>query len=162
MKIKNLVLIFVAFFFEYLRDYCFININFYIEFLKNLKNGLDVYNYTDSLIFNVFENLKMNSLIQMKWGMSLFFILVFMGLGILFSKLNFSDINHKRFLKLYIFSGVKILILSFVIYILGKVLNIENEYNFYYISLDLSHFIQSSLYPITFILIFWSFRRQKV
>ncbi|MAJ05353.1 MAG: hypothetical protein CL827_00635 [Crocinitomicaceae bacterium] len=157
MKIKNIVLILLAFFFEYLRDYCFININLYIKFLEKSNEGLEVLNYADSLIFKLIENLKINSLVQIKWGMSFIFVLIFVALGILFSKWNFSNINHRKFLKLYLFCGLVILILSFVIYSLGNMLNTENEYNFYYISLELSHFVQSSLYPMTFILIFWSY-----
>ena len=154
MKIKNLVLILVAIFFEYLRDYCFININFSIEFLEKSNNGFEVFNYTDTIIFNIVENLKINSLMKIKWGMSFIFVLIFTALGILFSKWNFNNINYKRFLKLYLLGGMGILILSFVIFSLGKLLNTENEYNFYFISLELSHFIQSALYPIVFILIF--------
>lgn len=157
MKIKNLVLILVAIFFEYLRDYCFININFSIEFLEKSNNGFEVFNYTDSTIFNIVENLKINSLMKIKWGMSFIFVLIFTALGILFSKWNFNNINYKRFLKLYLFGGMAILILSFVIFSLGKLLNTENEYNFYFVSLELSHFIQSVLYPISFILIFRSY-----
>lgn len=157
MKIKNIVLILLAFFFEYLRDYCFININLYIKFLEKSNEGLEVLNYADSLIFKLIENLKINSLVQIKWGMSFIFVLIFVALGILFSKWNFSNINHRKFLKLYLFCGLVILILSFVIYSLGNMLNRENEFNFYYISLELSHFVQSSLYPMTFILIFWSY-----
>ena len=77
MKIKNLVLILVAIFFEYLRDYCFININFYIEFLEKSNNGFEVINYTDTIIFNIVENLKINSLMKIKWGMSFIFVLIF-------------------------------------------------------------------------------------
>ena len=157
MKIKNLVLILVAIFFEYLRDYCFININFYIEFLEKSNNGFEVINYTDTIIFNIVENLKINYLMKIKWGMSFIFILIFTALGILFSKWNLNNINYKRFLKLYSFGGMAILILSFVIFSLGKLLNTENEYNFYFVSLELSHFIQSVLYPISFILIFRSY-----
>ena len=161
MKIKNLVLILIAFFFEYLRDYCFVNINFYIEFLEKSNNGLNVFNYTDSLVLNFTKNLKISSLIKLKWIMSLVFILMYSGLGILFSKWNFSDTDHKRFLKLYLFGGMGILMLSFVIFSSGKLLNIENQYNFYFVSLELSHFVQSSLYPISFILIFWYFSFSK-
>ena len=94
---------------------------------------------------------------KIKWGMSFIFILIFTALGILFSKWNLNNINYKRFLKLYSFGGMAILILSFVIFSLGKLLNTENEYNFYFVSLELSHFIQSALYPISFILIFRSY-----
>ena len=83
MKIKNLVLILVAIFFEYLRDYCFININFYIEFLEKSNNGFEVINYTDTIIFNIVENLKINYLMKIKWGMSFIFILIFTALSLL-------------------------------------------------------------------------------
>ena len=162
MKIKNLVLILVAIFFEYLRDYCFININFYMEFLEKSNRGFEVFNYTDTIIFNIVENLKINSLMKIKWGMSFIFVLIFTALGILFSKWNFNNINYKRFLKLYLFGGMAILILSFVIFSLGKLLNTENDYNFYFVSLELSHFVQSSLYPISFVLIFWSYNLRTI
>ena len=125
-----------------------------MEFLEKSNNGFEVFNYTDTIIFNIVENLKINSLMKIKWGMSFVFVIIFIVIGILFSKWNFNNINYKRFLKLYLFGGMVILILSFVIFSLGKLLNTENEYNFYFISLELSHFIQSALYPIVFILIF--------
>lgn len=162
MKIKNLVLILVAIIFEFLRDYCFININFYMEFLEKSNNGFEVFNYTDTIIFNIVENLKINSLMKIKWGMSFIFVLIFTALGIQFSKWNFNNINFKRFLKLYLFGGMSILILSFVIFSLGKLLNTENEYNFYFVSLELSHFVQSSLYPISFVLIFWFYNLRTI
>ena len=90
MNIKNLVLILIAFFFEYLRAYCFININFYIDYLDKSNDGLEVLNNTDSLIFKLVENLKMNSLVQIKWGMSFIFVLIYIAIGILFSKWNFN------------------------------------------------------------------------
>ena len=162
MKIKNLVLILIAIFFEYLRDYIFININFYIEFLEKSNNDFEVFNYTDSIIFKIVENLKINSLMKIKWGISLIFVLIFTALGIQFSKWNFNNINYKRFLKLYLLGGIGILILSFIIFSLGKLLNTENEYNFYFVSLELSHFVQSSLYPISFVLIFWSYNSRTI
>jgi len=89
-------------------------------------------------------------------------VLIFTVLRIQFSKWNFNNINFKRFLKLYLFGGMSILILSFVIFSLGKLLNTENEYNFYFVSLELSHFVQSSLYPISFVLIFWFYNLRTI
>ena len=48
MKIKNFGLIIIALFFEFFRDYFFINTNLYIEYLENIESGLNVFNYTDS------------------------------------------------------------------------------------------------------------------
>ena len=156
MKIRNFGLIIIALFFEFFRDYFFINTNLYIEYLENIESGLNVFNYTDSSIFKIIKNLQLSSLIQLKWIMSLFFASIFFGLGILFSKLNFEEYSKKKFLRFYSFGGLIILISSLIIYLTGNLLSVENKFNFYYVSLELSHFIQSSLYPISFILIFWS------
>lgn len=158
MKVKNLLLVLFAIFFEYLRDYCFININIYIEFLENTSSGFKVFNYTDSLLLNILEHLKLKTIFIIKWILSLFFASTFFGLGMLFSKWNFESGNHRKFLKYFMISGLILLFSSLIIYSTGKFLSIENEFNFYYVSIELSHFVQSSLYPIIFILIFWSFK----
>ena len=157
MKVKNLVLIICAIFFEYLRDYCFININLYIDYLENLTNGFEVFNYTDSLILSILGDFKLKTLIIIKWILSLVFAIAFFGLGMFFSKFNFDLENHKKFLKHYTVSGLTLLFLSLIIYWTGKFLTISNEFNFYFVSLEISHLVQSSLYPISFILIFWSY-----
>ena len=156
MKIKNFGLIIIAIFFEFFRDYLFINTNLYIEYLEKIECGFNVFNYTDSSILKIIKNLQISSLIQLKWIMSLFFASIYLGLGILFSKLNFEESNKKKFLKFYSFGGAFILISSLIIYLTGNLLSVENKFNFYYVSLELSHFVQSSLYPISFILVFWS------
>lgn len=156
MKIKNFGLIIIAIFFEFFRDYLFINTNLYIEYLENIECGFNVFNYTDSSILKIIKNLQISSLIQLKWIMSLFFASIYLGLGILFSKLNFEESSKKKFLKFYSFGGAFILISSLIIYLTGNLLSVENKFNFYYVSLELSHFIQSSFYPISFVLIFWS------
>ena len=157
MKVKNLVLIICAIFFEYLRDYCFININLYIDYLENLTSGFEVFNYTDSLILSILGDFKLKTLIIIKWILSLVFAIAFFGLGMFFSKFNFDLENHKKFLKHYTVSGLTLLFLSLIIYWTGKFLTISNEFNFYFVSLEISHLVQSSLYPISFILIFWSY-----
>ena len=162
MKIKNLSLIFIFFFFEFLRDYFFINTNLYIEYLENLESGLNVFNYTDSSVLKIIKNLQINSLIQLKWTMSVFFASIFFGLGILFSNLNFEESSKKKFLKFYSFGGGFILISSLIIYLTGNLLSVENKFNFYYVSLELSHFVQSSLYPIVFLLIFLAFNKRII
>lgn len=157
MKFKNLLLISFAILIEFLRDYCFINLNLYIEYLENLGNGYEVYNHTDSLIILILGNFKLKTLVIIKWILSLVFCLAFFELGILFSKFNFDLENHKKFLKSYTLSGLILLLTSLIIYLIGRFLTIENEFNFYFVSMEISHFIQSSLYPISFILIFWAY-----
>ena len=47
-KIKYFLIILFGICMEFLRDYCFININLQIEYLENLESNLNVFNYTDS------------------------------------------------------------------------------------------------------------------
>ena len=161
MKLKNLILVFLTIFLEYLRDYCFINVNLYIEFLNNLNIGLNVFNYTDSLLLYIIKSFEIKTLSQIKWVMSLFFALAFHFLGVLFSYWNFSKLKHKRFLKIHRIGGAVILSFSLLIYIFGKFMNLETQINFYFVSLELSHFIQSLLYPISFLILFSSFNIKK-
>ena len=83
---------------------------------------------------------------------TIFFYLFYYGF--FFSKWSFKLSNHKEFLKSFIFGGCLILLLSLIIFLIGKILNLENKLNFYYVSLELNHFVQSSLYPISFLLVF--------
>ena len=162
MKIKIFFLIFFAVFFEYLRDYLFVNTNLQIEYLEYTDNDLNVSNYTDSLLLKFFKNFEISSLTQLKWIMSLLFSLFFFGLGFFFSKWNFELSKHKKFLSSFIIGGCLILFSSLIIYYIGNLLSVENKFNFYYVSLELSHFVQSSLYPISFVLIFWSYNLRTI
>jgi|TARA_Y100000385_G_C12915785_1_gene560278 hypothetical protein len=162
MKTKNIVIVIIALVLEFFRDYCFINLNLYIEYLENINNSLNVFNYTDSFILNLINGFPINYLYILKWILSLFFALAFIGIGILFSKLNFSSSKYKKFLKSYVSMGFLILLISFILYYLGRFLSIEEKFNFYIISLELSHFIQSSLYPIIYILMFWALNKEEL
>ncbi len=51
---------------EFLRDYCFININLQIEYLENLESNLDVFNYTDSKILYSLKSMSIKSIINLK------------------------------------------------------------------------------------------------
>ena len=161
MKIKNFAIVVTALFLEFLRDYCFINLNLYIDYLENIKNGLNVFNYTDSLLMILFKGIKNSNLYFLKWVLSLFFAFNFIGLGLLFSKVNFRPKHHNKFLNYFLSSGLIILLISFIIYHTGNFLKIENRVNFYNVSLELSHFIQSSLFLIIYILMFWAVNNKK-
>jgi hypothetical protein len=164
MKKKNKYFLIILFgiCMEFLRDYCFININLQIEYLENLESNLDVFNFTDSKILYFLKSMSIKSIINLKWILSLIFILFYFLIGQAFSYLSFDSKKHKQFLKLFLYGGSMIVFISLVIYTFGKLFSLENQMNFYYVSLELSHFVQSSLYPIMFLLVFWSFSRQKV
>ena len=74
---------------EFLRDYCFININLQIEYLENLESNLNVFNYTDSKILYFLKSMSIKSIINLKWILSLLFILFYFLIGLAFSYLSF-------------------------------------------------------------------------
>ena len=162
MKIKIFYLILIAIFMEYLRNYLFVNMNLQIQYLEFLSIDLNIYNYTDSKILNLLKNFDGNSLIVIKWIMSLLFSFIFFSLGFFFSKWRFELSKHKKFLRFFTIGGSLILLSSLIIFSLGKLLSLESQINFYYVSIGLSHFIQSSLYPISFLLIFYANNKTKI
>ncbi|MAW82874.1 MAG: hypothetical protein CL832_00200 [Crocinitomicaceae bacterium] len=106
--------------------------------------------------------MSIKSLIYLKWVLSLLFILFFFLIGLAISFLSYDSKKYKQFLKLFLFGGLLIVFISLVIFTFGKLFSLENQMNFYYISLELSHFVQSSLYPITFLLIFYANNKTKI
>ena len=161
-KLKYFILISFAVFLEYFRDYLFININLQINFLENLSNELSTFNYTDSNLLYLIKSLDIGTLNILKWGLSFLFAFLHFGIGFLFSKWFFSHKNHLFFIKLFSLGGLIVMFSSFLIYVVGKSLTLENQMNFYNVSIELSHFVQSSLYPISFLLVFFANNRTKI
>jgi hypothetical protein len=161
-KLKYFILISFAVFLEYFRDYLFININLQINFLENLMNELSTFNYTDSNLLYLIKSLDVGVLNILKWGLSFLFAFLYFGIGFLFSKWFFSLKKHLFFIKLFSLGGLIVMFSSFLIYVVGKSLTLENQMNFYNVSIELSHFVQSSLYPISFLLVFFANNRTKI
>ena len=161
-KLKYFILISFAVFLAYFRDYLFININLQINFLENLSNELSALNYTDSNLLYLIKSLDIGTLNILKWGLSFLFAFLHFGSGFLFSKWFFSHKNHLFFIKLFSLGGLIVMFSSFLIYVVGKSLTLENQMNFYNVSIELSHFVQSSLYPFSFLLVFFANIRTKI
>ena len=162
IKLKYIFLIISGIFLEFLRDYCFININVQIKYLKFIKSNYTVENYTDSYLLYFLKFMSIKNLIFLKFLLSLIFIILFYYLGYGFSMISFNNEKHINFNRLLKFSGIAILLLSIVIYSIKDFLNVENQLYFYNISVDLSHFLQSILYPITFLMIFYGLNLKKI
>ena len=161
-KLKYFILISFTVFLEYFRDYLFININLQINFLENLSNELSTFNYTDSSLLFLIKSLEIETLNILKWGLSFLFAFLYFGIGFLISKWFFSHKNHLFFIKLFSLGGLLIMFSSFLIFVIGKSLTFENQMNFYNVSIELSHFVQSSLYPFLFLLVFFANNRTKI
>ena len=158
-KIIILVLILSGVFFEYLRDYIFVNINLQLHFLHFNSVGYNLDNYTDSRIYFFIHSFSSDLLHKLKWFLSFFFIIVFYCIGYLISKQIWSKNDHKKFRKIYLMGGISVTLLAAVFYIIHIYYGQKNNSNFYLISIELSHFVQSILYPITFITAFYSHNR---
>ena len=161
-KLKYFILISFTVFLEYFRDYLFININLQINFLENLISELSTFNYTDSNLLFLIKSLDIGTLNILKWGLSFLFAFLYFGIGFLISKWFFSHKNHLFFIKLFFLGGLLIMFSSFLIFVIGKSLTFENQMNFYNVSIELSHFVQSSLYPFLFLLVFFANNRTKI
>ena len=66
---------------------------------------------------------------------------------------------YNEFKKTFIVGGLIIMISSILFYILYDSLN--KDPHIYAVAIELSHFVQSILYPITFILAFYANNRIK-
>jgi len=154
-KITLLLIIVTVIFFEFLRDYIFINTNLQIKYISDLQDGFLTYNYTDSKISLIIHNLSLQQLKIAKWLMTLFFFIIYIILGILTALNIWGRKKTNSFIKIYLFGGLLIFFLSLLFYFVSISLKNGNQYDFYLISVELSHFIQSSLYPISFLLMFY-------
>ena len=161
-KIILFVFIFASIFLEFLRDFLFVNINLQIQFSNLTESGYDTFNFTDSKMLEIIKDFSIQKLKILKWSMTLFFFLFFILIGSLFSFVIWDNNTAKKFTKLYSLSGLTIFGTGFIIYLSSLFFNTENRFNFYYISIELSHFVQSSLYPISFLLVFYAYRKMKI
>lgn len=160
-KLKIICLSFLLIFLEFFRDYTFVNINAQLYYLNRVSEGYEIFNYTDSLILYFIDFFSYSGLYKIKWLLTLVFFLFYLVNGLLLIKFFFKKPNI-GLMKIYIMSGILILFSGLFIYVISTFMNIENQYNFYSISLELSHFVQSSLYPISFLLIFYAHRKMKI
>jgi hypothetical protein len=160
-KLKIIWLSFSLIFLEFFRDYTFVNINAQLYYLNKINQGYDIFNYTDSSILYFIDFFSYSGLYKIKWLLTLVFFLFYIANGLLLINFFFKNPNL-TLMKIYIISGILILFSGFLMYVISTFMNIENQYNFYSISLELSHFVQSSLYPISFLLIFYAHRKMKI
>jgi hypothetical protein len=144
--------------FDFFRDYCFININFKLDFLNSLNNGnINAYNYTDSSFEYIFSQFDLNSLVKLKWIMSFCFSLIFYLIGLSFALVLFMKKNFTLFVKTQTFGLASLILLSLIFYLFSSHLPGEDRYILYYISLEFSHFAQSTLFPLVFLIVFYAY-----
>ena len=139
---------------DFLRDYFFKNVQFQAYYISHLdsNNISSVENYTDSLLEPLLSSFSITGLFYLKWVGSAFFILLFAVTGAL---LNFFVYNNKKvfvyFFSLYGFLTVASVLIYSVIFLTN---NYEQQNRLYLTSMQIAHFLQSSLPSLLFLVSF--------
>lgn len=146
-----LVLI-VCVFLDFFRDYLFQNINFQIHYLNHFIDGTpSTLNMTDSRIEQLIDQLNLFQLKNIKWMLSTLFIVFYQVLTLVLSKILFK----KYFLKISFPIVLILCLFASLCFILSHYSDtLIHQYSFYYISIEISHFLQSSLIVISLLMIF--------
>ena len=155
-----LVLIIFGISFEFLRDYIFVNFNLHLQFLYYQALDLKTTNYTDSLVQFFIKSFHSSTIANLKWVLALLFSIIFYAIGLFFTKVLWKEDLYNQFKKTFTSGGLIIMILSILFYIFYVSLN--KDPHIYAVAIELSHFVQSILYPITFILAFYANNRIKI
>lgn len=146
----------LLFYLDFVRDYIFKNIGFQIYYLNHLSpsgvSGID--NYTDSFIERFIKDYSIPQLTNLKWFFTAIFCLIFGTLGALIN--SFFHQTKKVFLY-FIILYTLLFVSSLLIY---ATINLTDSYTFktkaYLISMEIAHFLQSSL-PTLFFLVSYQF-----
>ena len=67
----------VGVFFEFIRDYIFVNLNLQMQFLHYQSLDLDSTNYTDSFVLLFINSLRYSTIANLKWVFALLFSIIF-------------------------------------------------------------------------------------
>ena len=153
------LLIILGIFSEFIRDYIFVNFNLQMQFLHYKSLDLDATNYTDSIVLLFINSLSYSTIANLKWILALLFSFIFLTIGLFFTKILWQKVMYNEFKKILIVGGLIIMITSILFYILH--VSLDKDLNIYAVAIELGHFVQSILYPITFILAFYANNRIK-
>ncbi len=151
------ILILIIFSFDFIRDYIFQNMNLQIHYLNHINNdGPTIFNYTDSLMEKILSGISISGLIRIKWLLSFSFVFIYLILSCFLGSTIYNK-TRKRFIIFSIALFVFVFIFSSLAYFISYYYSNEMQNTFYYISMELSHYLQSSLAPITLIVAFQAY-----
>jgi hypothetical protein len=141
----------LLFFMDFARDYLFKNINMQINFMYYYEQGQwDRFNYTDSSMEKLLDGLSANTLYYLKYLLTLILTILYAIICWLFLRFTYPTLNSVPYVRL--FYGISFWLLCtffiFAMYPFGY----ELKHNLYLISMEIGHFIQSSLPPLLLLL----------
>lgn len=143
--ITIIFLVGLLFYSDFIRDYLFKNIGFQIYYLQHI--GIDGYstidNYTDSLLEKLFTNYSISNLVNLKWILTIFFSVFY---GILCALISYLFYKKKEVILYTSILYVSLFFAAGMIYLMRYFSDsYEWQENTYLISMQLTHFLQSSL-----------------
>ncbi len=156
-----LISISILFYLDFVRDYFFKNIGFQIYYLVHLSDQgvASIDNYTDSTIEYFIRDYSINELTNLKWYGTLFFSLTFGTLG---AFINYF-IYKKKEVLIYFSSIYTLLFISSLLFYALTYLNISYSFQqkSYLISMEIAHFLQSSLPTLLFLVSFKLYKENE-
>lgn len=141
-----IVLISTLFYMDFIRDYVFHNLTYRMNYLDLIEHGgsPDKYeDYTDSLMLKILGNSNSIKIYYLKYAMSVVFVLTYYLLSFFVLKVIYPSKNAFPFITL--FYGLGSLAALFVFSGYFFTWPHDTKINFYLISMEIGHFLESSL-----------------
>lgn len=151
----------LLFYLDFVRDYVFKNIGFQIYYLNHLSSTgyASVTNYTDSFIESYIHDYSSAQLYNLKWIFTAIFSIVF---GVLGAVIN--SIFHQT-KKIFLYFSILYVVLFFSSLLIYSTMYLSENFTFqnkaYLISMEIAHFLQSSLPSLLFLVSFKLYQQNK-
>jgi hypothetical protein len=148
-----IIILLVIFWMDFARDYTFKNLNMQMNFMYAIENGQEgLYNYTDSLMENILGNASSTTIYYLKFTMTCVFTVLYFSLTTIFLKLLFP--NQRILPYTFLFYSVTFCSMGLFFVFNSFPFSYETSTNFYLISMEVGHLMQSSLPTLLFVVLF--------
>lgn len=148
-----IAILLTIFWMDFVRDYTFKNLNMQMNFMYAIENGQEgLYNYTDSLMENILGNASSTTIYYLKFTMTCVFTILYFSLTTIFLKLLFP--NQRILPYTFLFYSVSFYCMGLFFVLNSFPFSYETSTNFYLISMEVGHFMQSSLPTLLFVVLF--------
>lgn len=149
------ILLFFLFYLDFIRDYIFKNLTFRMNFIGLMEKGGSPDKYldpTDSLMVSLLEGLSSYQIYYLKFLATFLMLFVYFVVCQLILKLIYLKHRTLKFTSLLYGTGIFFMMFVFSFYFFTLPPVIKN--NFYLISMEIGHFLESSLPTLLLLLSF--------
>jgi hypothetical protein len=148
-----IIILLTIFWMDFARDYTFKNLNMQMNFMYAIENGQEgLYNYTDSFMENILGDASSTTIYYLKFTMTCIFTILYFSLSTVFLKLLF--VNQRILPYAFLFYSVSFCCMGLFFVFNSFPFSYETSTNFYLISMEVGHFMQSSLPTLLFVVLF--------